>query len=601
MRKVLAGGVVAMLAGVMFVVVILAMMLTGGFGGTASACDPTAGSTGQFGSSQVADAESKLGTPLAWSRDYVPSWTSPVTPVAGHTTVLSINSSGTSWAAIASGAQDAQIRRQAAEVARLPGTVYLAFHHEPENDPAAGSPASYVAAWRHYVEVYRAAGVTNVQWTWIMMADSFNNGGTRAASYYPGDDMINVVAADGYNWQGVRPGAGRSFAEVFAGMHTFAVAHGKPAIVAEVGMSAQSGRPAWITAAQATATSWPELRATLWYDARDFVIGADAVPALRAWAGASSGTPTTPNAVPVAYTPNVGEQQVWDALRQTWAPIQAAGIMGNMQSESGFNPLIVQGGGESTNPADAGSGGYGLVQWTPGAKLIPLLHGQPPSIASESAALTEQLTTGSERAAGLALAGATTVTEAAVAFETLYERHAGGLQPVRVTQAEAIYARHSGDSSIVPVADTAACQPETVGADTGGSGAVTWALGHLGIPYLWGGCYPGVPSCGRGSGPADQKVPSDCSGFSSAAVWFGAGISIPRTAAAQYAALPGVAAGQEKSGDLLFSEFGPGGPGHVMIVVTPGDPGLAVEEPHTGDVSKTIPYHRSGVTFGRPS
>jgi len=55
--------------------------------------------------------------------------------------------------------------------------------------------------------------------------------------------------------------------------------------------------------------------------------------------------------------------------------IQTAGIMGSLQQESGFDPQIIQGGGESKDPNAAGSGGWGLVQWTPGGKVIGIAQG----------------------------------------------------------------------------------------------------------------------------------------------------------------------------------------------------------------------------------
>lgn len=59
--------------------------------------------------------------------------------------------------------------------------------------------------------------------------------------------------------------------------------------------------------------------------------------------------------------------------------IQTAGILGNMAIESGFDPENVQNGtseaekyGERTkNPAPLMSAGWGLIQWTPGSKIIP--------------------------------------------------------------------------------------------------------------------------------------------------------------------------------------------------------------------------------------
>lgn len=53
---------------------------------------------------------------------------------------------------------------------------------------------------------------------------------------------------------------------------------------------------------------------------------------------------------------------------------QAAGILGNMYEESGFEPQRAQGIFNRLVPADnwseAKGGGYGLVQWTPGSKMV---------------------------------------------------------------------------------------------------------------------------------------------------------------------------------------------------------------------------------------
>ncbi|HUD11338.1 MAG TPA: phage tail tip lysozyme, partial [Candidatus Saccharimonadia bacterium] len=65
------------------------------------------------------------------------------------------------------------------------------------------------------------------------------------------------------------------------------------------------------------------------------------------------------------------EQAIWNWLvGQGLDGAQAAGIMGNVEKESDFDPTIIQGGGDSNNPAAAGSVGWGLFQWTPGAKVL---------------------------------------------------------------------------------------------------------------------------------------------------------------------------------------------------------------------------------------
>lgn len=51
-------------------------------------------------------------------------------------------------------------------------------------------------------------------------------------------------------------------------------------------------------------------------------------------------------------------------------PVQIAGIMGNMSRESSFDPENIQNPGGRTKDPSSISGGWGLIQWTPGSKVI---------------------------------------------------------------------------------------------------------------------------------------------------------------------------------------------------------------------------------------
>lgn len=51
------------------------------------------------------------------------------------------------------------------------------------------------------------------------------------------------------------------------------------------------------------------------------------------------------------------------------SPVQSAAIVGNIQQESSFNPIEIEGGGTSKDPSASGTGGWGLTQWTPGSKV----------------------------------------------------------------------------------------------------------------------------------------------------------------------------------------------------------------------------------------
>jgi hypothetical protein len=102
-----------------------------------------------------------------------------------------------------------------------------------------------------------------------------------------------------------------------------------------------------------------------------------------------------------------------------------------------------------------------------------------------------------------------------------------------------------------------------------------WILGHLGIPYLWGGTGPRY----------------DCSGFTQAAN-AAAGIGIPRTAAQQQAFVKPVAGTAIKPGTLGFV----GTPAdHVELYMGNGQ---WAEAPHTGDVTKIISQSIGGFSGG---
>lgn len=128
------------------------------------------------------------------------------------------------------------------------------------------------------------------------------------------------------------------------------------------------------------------------------------------------------------------------------------------------------------------------------------------------------------------------------------------------------------------------------------SAVVAAAAAYLGTPYSWGGGGVGGPSYGFGSGAGTKGF--DCSGLVQYAVHRGAGITLPRTAAAQSAADKGTVVarytgGQTrdfsllKAGDVVYFNYSGStsstGVEHTGIYV--GD-GKMLHAPHTGDVVK---------------
>ncbi|WP_433209969.1 DUF7594 domain-containing protein [Dactylosporangium sp. CS-047395] len=113
---------------------------------------------------------------------------------------------GTTWAKVASGAQDARIDKAAAYLkANFPTKpFFLVLHHEPENDvnPAAGSGQTakdFAAMFRHTALRLKADGVTNAVFTVAYMNYEKWNNTAWWGDLYPGDDVVDWVGVDTYN------------------------------------------------------------------------------------------------------------------------------------------------------------------------------------------------------------------------------------------------------------------------------------------------------------------------------------------------------------------------------------------------------------------
>ncbi|MFF3669890.1 C40 family peptidase [Microtetraspora malaysiensis] len=113
---------------------------------------------------------------------------------------------------------------------------------------------------------------------------------------------------------------------------------------------------------------------------------------------------------------------------------------------------------------------------------------------------------------------------------------------------------------------------------------ITYAQMQLGKSYAWG---------------AEGPDAFDCSGLMMRAYQY-AGIAIPWVASAPWRQGPSVSRGQEQSEDLLFMCPKSDGPGHVGVVVAPGQ---MIHAPQTGDVGRYASYAArcDAVEFTRPA
>lgn len=120
--------------------------------------------------------------------------------------------------------------------------------------------------------------------------------------------------------------------------------------------------------------------------------------------------------------------------------------------------------------------------------------------------------------------------------------------------------------------------------------AARFALGQLGLPYVWGG-----------NGPDAGAAGFDCSGLTKAS-YDSAGVALPRTADSQFRAIPAVPPSQEpRLGDLVFY----GSPAtrihHVGLYLGNG---LMINAPTEGQAIQIHTYHSKGDDYagaGRPA
>lgn len=183
---------------------------------------------------------------------------------------------------VAAGVHDGYIADIASEVAAWDGPLFIRFAQEMNGTwypwgKHQNSPEEYVAAWRRVHQIFEDGGAGHVTWVW---SPSERNHPESLSFWYPGDDVVDWVAVDGYNWDAPRywqQGGDtwrlldQVFRPSFDDINTFAPAD-KPRMIAETATNERGGDPglkaAWICDAfgRALPEALPEVSAILWFD-----------------------------------------------------------------------------------------------------------------------------------------------------------------------------------------------------------------------------------------------------------------------------------------------------------------------------------------------
>ena len=175
---------------------------------------------------------------------------------------------------IASGQQDAYIRSWARGVREFGRIVYIRPFPEMNGNwnNWHGRPELLVQAWRRIVSVFKAEGALNAKWVWSPnVTDEPRADWNRMENYFPGNDYVDVLALDGFNWGATRPDIGwRSADEVFRDGYDriTAISEQQPVWFAEIGSTDEGGdKGQWIHDLLVHAWHWfPRLTAIIWFD-----------------------------------------------------------------------------------------------------------------------------------------------------------------------------------------------------------------------------------------------------------------------------------------------------------------------------------------------
>jgi mannan endo-1,4-beta-mannosidase len=122
----------------------------------------------------------------------------------GAVPLVQLDPTEISLAAIAQGQYDWYLISYARAVRAYRNPVILSFGHEMNGTwyswgYRSTSPATFVAAWRHIVTVFRKAGTRNVTWLWTVNIIKTQNGQIPGpAAWWPGSSYVTWVGIDGY-------------------------------------------------------------------------------------------------------------------------------------------------------------------------------------------------------------------------------------------------------------------------------------------------------------------------------------------------------------------------------------------------------------------
>ncbi len=126
--------------------------------------------------------------------------------------------------------------------------ILLRFAHEFNGIwyPWSNDPDNYILAWRHLHEKFETADADQyVEWVWSVNHDDVDDY-RNVMLYYPGEDVVDWTAIDGYNWgSNYAFSQWSSFADIFKDKYDLLMSHypHHPILITEVGCAEPTDLP----------------------------------------------------------------------------------------------------------------------------------------------------------------------------------------------------------------------------------------------------------------------------------------------------------------------------------------------------------------------
>jgi hypothetical protein len=180
---------------------------------------------------------------------------------------------------IIAGVHDEMIRTRATGARDLGAEIFMRWGHEMNgnwypwsgamNGGADGGAAKYIAAYHHVHDLFVEVGATNVVWIWCpLVTDVPAEGWNHWTNYYPGDEYVDWVGLDAYNW-GTSSSCcvWQDFTTLISQLY-YDYASKKPLIIPETASAEVGGdKAAWIRDMhERLKTDFTAIKALVWFD-----------------------------------------------------------------------------------------------------------------------------------------------------------------------------------------------------------------------------------------------------------------------------------------------------------------------------------------------